>query len=91
MCLSVKAPTSCQQLREHKLHLDGGGWGRMLSRAQLFCSFALHSQAAIRAIPHLCIVERNSPTPVRRRLSLTHAGLGKDISDSIELKPAMNE
>jgi len=29
--------------------------------------------------PHLGIVERNSPTPVRRRFSLTQEGLGKVI------------
>jgi len=29
--------------------------------------------------PQLCIVERNSPTPVRRRFSLTQEGLGRVI------------
>ena len=36
--------------------------------------------------PHLCIVEWNNPTLVRRRLSLTHAGLRKEITDGIKLK-----
>ena len=46
----------------------------------IMCSavfFAPHLQAAIEAIPHLCVSERNKPMPVWRRLSLTHAGLKK--------------
>ena len=40
MCLSVRVPSSCQQLREHKLHLDGGKWSSMLSSfsSLLFCT-----------------------------------------------------
>ena len=34
----ARPPSSCQQLKKHELHLDGGRWGRMLSRAQLFAS-----------------------------------------------------
>jgi len=30
-------------------------------------------------MPHLCIVERNNPTPVRRRISLTQQDLGRII------------
>ena len=36
MCLSAKAPSSCKHLKKHELHLNGGRWGRMLSRAQHF-------------------------------------------------------
>ena len=43
------------------------------------CSSAPHSQLALEAKPHLCINERNLPTPVRRRFSLTQAGLGRSI------------
>ena len=44
----------------------------------MVCSFflRLHSQVAVGVIPHLCIVKRNKPTPVQRRLSLTQDGLG---------------
>ena len=38
-------------------------------------SYAPHSQAAVKAKPHLCVLKRNRPTQVRMRLSLTHAGL----------------
>ena len=40
------------------------------------CS-APHSQTAEKAIPHLHKQERKHPTPVRRRLSRTHALLGR--------------
>ena len=50
------------------------------------CSEALHSQFGEGARPHLCIDERNRPTPVRRRLSLTQAARGKLIP--IGLAPA---
>ena len=36
MCLSARALSSFQKLKERELHLNGGKWGRMLSRAQLF-------------------------------------------------------
>ena len=90
MCLSAKVPSSCQQLKEHGLHLDGGRWGRcyhVLSCLLLCATPTSHR----RGILHLCIVERNSPTPVRRRLSLTYAGLEKDIPDGAKLTSAMNE
>ena len=41
------------------------------------CSFAPHSHAGVGVIPHVCIVERNRPTPVRRQSSFTQEGLGK--------------
>ena len=51
------------------------------------CSSAPHSQAAVGAIPHLCPVERNKPTPVRRQLSLTQNinSLGRYIPSALEL------
>ena len=54
------------------------------------CAFAPHSHAAIEAIPHLCISERNRPTPIRRRLSLTYIGLEKLNSVGIELTSLIN-
>jgi len=44
------------------------------------CSSAPHLQFAEGTKPHLCIVEWNSPTPVRRRFSLTQEGLGRVIT-----------
>jgi len=43
------------------------------------CSSAPHLQFAEVTKPHLCIVERNSPTPVRRRFSLAQKGVGRVI------------
>jgi len=40
------------------------------------CSSAPQLQLAEGTKPHLCIVERNSPAPVRRRFSLNYEGLG---------------
>ena len=53
-------------------------------------SFAPHSQVAVEAIPHSCVSDRNRPTPVRRRLNLTHAGLGKLISGGVGLTSFIN-
>ena len=53
-------------------------------------AFAPHSHAAIEAIAHLCISERNRPTPVRRRLSLTYAGQVKLNSVGVELTSLIN-
>jgi len=44
------------------------------------CSSTPHLQFAESPKPHQCIVKRNSPTPVRRRFSLTREGLGRIIS-----------
>ena len=41
------------------------------------CTFAPHSQAALKAIFYLCVSERKIPTPGWKQLSLTNAGLGK--------------
>jgi len=47
---------------------------------QIFSAVILrHLQFAEGTKPHLCIVERNSPTPVRRRISLTQESLGRVI------------
>jgi len=43
------------------------------------CSSAPHLQFAEGTKTHLCIVEQNSPTPVRRWFSLTQEGLGRVI------------
>ena len=40
--------------------------------------------------PFLCVSERNRPTPVRRRLSLTHAGLGKLNSGGVGITSVIN-
>ena len=55
-----------------------------------FCFFAPHSQAAVEAVLHLCVSERNRPTPIRRRFSLTHAGLGKLNSGGVGLISSIN-
>jgi len=47
----------------------------------LICSSSQHLQFAEGTKSHLCIVERNCPTPVRRRFSLTQKGLCRIISD----------
>ena len=49
------------------------------------CSKAPHSQFGEGARPHLCMDEWNRPTPVRRRLSLTQAALGKPIPTGLAL------
>jgi len=43
------------------------------------CFSAPQLQFAEDTKPHLGIVQRNSPTPVRRRFSLTQKGLGRVI------------
>jgi len=43
------------------------------------CSSAPQLQLAEGTKPHLCIVERNSPAPVRKRFSLTQEGLDRVI------------
>ena len=53
-------------------------------------SFAPHSQAADKAIPHLRVSERNRPTPIWRRLNLTHAGLGNLIPGGVALTSLIN-
>ena len=56
------------------------------------CSFAPvpHLQAAVEAVLHLCISERNRPTSVWKRSSLTHAGLGKLNPGAVGLTSLIN-
>ena len=53
------------------------------------CSEAPHSQLDVGARPHLCIDEWKQPTPVRSRLSLTQAVLGKPIPSGLVLALGM--
>ena len=62
--------------------------GRVVHEVHGLNSSAPHSQAAEAAIPCLCKQERKCPTPVRRRLSWTHASwkghstrVGADVGD----------
>jgi len=59
-----------------------GGWykGQKASMWSAVCSYAPKLQFTKGTKPHLCIVERNSPTPVRRRFSLIQEGLVRVIS-----------
>ena len=69
------------------------GWrkiGHDVTMWSAVCSAAPHSQVAVRAIPHLCIVERKRPIPVRRRFSRTQAGLGSRIPEGGALTSAIN-
>jgi len=54
------------------------------------CSSATHLQFAEITKPHLCIVERNSPTLVRRRFSVTQEGLGRVISGGKKPRDGIN-
>jgi len=57
-----------------------GRWiGHWRTTWSTICSSAQHSQAAERAITHLCKQKRKRLTPMRRRLSRTHAVLGRTI------------
>ena len=51
------------------------------------CSEALHLQFGEGGRPYLCMDERNRPTPVRRRLSLTQAARGKPIPTTLAPVP----
>ena len=59
--------------------------GHAVSTWSAVCSDAPHSQFGEGARPHLCMNERNRPTPVRRRLSLTQAARGKPILTGLAL------
>ena len=76
MFLSAKSPGSCQHQIEH-------GLGQDAIICLAVCSFVPHLQAAVEAIPHLCISEWNGSIPVRRQLSLTHADLEKLIPGAL--------
>ena len=59
--------------------------GHAVSTWSAVCSEAPHSQFGEGARPHLCMDERNRPTPIRRRLSLTQAARGKPIPTGLAL------
>jgi len=67
--------------RTAKPSVPFGRWykGQEASMWSAVCSSASQLQFAEVTKPHLCIVERKSPTPVRRRFSLKHEGLGRVI------------
>ena len=54
------------------------------------CNLAIHAQAAAETILYLCVSERNRLMRVRRRLSLTHAELGKLIPGDVWLTSLLN-
>jgi len=60
-------------------HLEGGTGDRKLECDRPFAPLHRHLQYADGTKPHLCIDERNSPTPVRRRFSLSQEGLDRII------------
>ena len=53
------------------------------------CSFALHLQIGVDAIPRLCIDAQYMPTPVLSLLSLTQACLGSVIPSGLLLTSLM--
>ena len=55
------------------------------------CSSAPHSQDAVEALLHLCIVDQKRPTPVRRRFSQTKAGLESPIPGEKASTSSKNE
>jgi len=73
--------TTVSSSRAAKPSVPFGGWyrGQEASMLSAVCSSAPHLQLAESTKPHLCIVEWNSPTPVRRRFSLTQEGLDRVI------------
>ena len=64
--------------------IDEAGCYHVLSCLLLCATLTYRS----RSHTPLCIVERNSTTPVPRRLSLTHTGLKKNILGGTELTSA---
>ena len=61
--------------------------GHIVSTWSAVCSEVPHSQFGEGARPHLCMDEWIRPTPVRRRLSLTQAAVGKPIPTGLTLVP----
>jgi len=74
-------PINCLiiQNRQAVLHVEVDGMDIGRQRWSMVWSSVPHSQAAKEAIPHLCKQEQKRQTPVRRRLSRTHAILGRVI------------
>jgi len=60
----------------HVFHLEGGTGDRKLVCGRPFAPLLCICSSSRTTKHHLCIVERNSPTPVRRWFSLTQEGLG---------------
>ena len=54
-------------------------------------SFTPDLQAVVGAILHLSVVKQHSATPIGRRLSLIHAGSGKDMCNGTKLTSAVSE
>jgi len=77
----VWSQSTVSSSRAAKPSIPFGGYykGQEASMWSAVCSSAPHLQFAEDTKPHLCIVERNSPTPVRRRFSLTQEGLCRVI------------
>ena len=65
--------------------------GQDVNTCSAVCSFAPHSQPAVKAIPRLYASEWNIPTPVCGWLSLTHTGVGKPIPGGAGLTSFINE
>jgi len=67
--------------RTAKSSFPFGGWyrGQEVSMWSAVCFSATQLQFAKGTKLHLCMVEWNSPTPVRRRFSLTQKGLDRVI------------
>ena len=77
---------------EHGIHFDGS----VIDRTRIYCmcsavcSFAPHSQAAVKSITHLFVSEKIRKMSIRRRLSLTRADLGKLNPGSVGLTSLIN-
>jgi len=77
--LSQSTVSSSSATANQVSRLEGGtGDRKLVCDRKAVCSSTPHLQFAEGTKPHLCIVERNCPTPVRRRFSLTQEGLGSD-------------
>ena len=65
--------------------VEGAGYYHVLNCLLLCATVASRSGRHT----HLYIVERNSPTPFQRRLSLTNVSVGKNITGGTKLTSAM--
>jgi len=70
--------------------LEDGTGDRKLVCDRPFAFLLRHLQFAEGTKPHLCIVERNSSTPVRRQFSLTQESLCRVISGGEEPGDGIN-
>ena len=80
-------------LKFKRVRAPFGWWlvGQDVITFSAVCSFAPHLQAAVEAIPHLCVFKRNRSMSVWKRLSLTHSDLGELITGGVELTSIINE